>query len=270
LLLCGFVFFNPVFPMGQTNLILNLLFEGLRPSKIAAACGVTVDEVTGEIIKAIQERRVQRSQVLATLKEWENEIAVWFPMWKQKPQARSLKFIYGMLKESNLAGFDLDIEEVKLCLLCLEKSFTEGEIYEALCEIERTLHTKIRLILIENYGAEEKGWWRQGVPLDVRQYCVELREKDDNSLSDPPYNFTTLGHLLKILQHNKNPNHFKTRLPLSANGKALEIRAVCDDLIRLAKIRNTVMHPIRASPPSEAEFFFVKEMRTKLEISKWR
>jgi len=257
--------------MEQTKLILNLIEEGLRPLKIAVTCKIPIGQVTREITSAIQERRIKRSRVLATLdKEWHDQITVWFPAWKQRPRPATSEFIFKMLKESNLDDFDLDIEEVRLYLLCFEKGFKDGEIYEAVCEIERTLHTKIRSILIEKFGAQETGWWREGIPLDVRQYCADLREKDDNFTANQPFNYTTFGHLLNILKFAKNPNLFKSRLPLNENGKPQDMQTIVKELSRLVKVRNKIMHPIGAVSPTEEDFFFVKEIQRKLEIMKWR
>jgi hypothetical protein len=63
---------------------------------------------------------------------------------------------------------------------------------------------------------------------------------------------------------------FKGRLPLTANNKQPDIQTLFKELSRLGKIRNKVMHPIGTVPPTEEEFFFVKEMQTKLDIIKWR
>jgi hypothetical protein len=42
------------------------------------------------------------------------------------------------------------------------------------------------------------------------------------------------------------------------------------ELIKLNKIRNRVMHPIGAVPPTEEDFSFVKKMQAKLDLTKWR
>jgi hypothetical protein len=257
--------------MDHSSRILSLIIEGVRPSKIAETLNTPIGQVTEEITSAIQERRLQRSRVLATLdNEWQNQIAVWFSAWKKKPHAVSTKIVHGMLKESNLDNFDLSVEEVGLYLLCFEKGFRDGEIYEALCEIERTLHAKIRQILIEKFGAEENGWWRQGIQLDVRKYCVERREEDNDFPGSHPYNFTTLGHLGQILMYKQNPELFKKRFPLGANKKTPEMQAISKDFEQLRKIRNRVMHPIGEKPPTEEDFFFVKEMQVKFDLAKWR
>jgi hypothetical protein len=257
--------------MEQTNLILNLLSEGLRPSRIAATLSMSIAVVTQELTKAIHERRIKRSQVLATLEEkWQKEFAIWLPAWNKTPV--SIEFIHKMLKISNLSvgDFDVGIEELGLYLMCFEKAFKDGEIYEAMCDIERTLHAKIRKVLMETHREHPVDWWRKGVPSGVREECVTKWEKDMEFVDYPPYSYTTLGQLRIILQCKENTALFKARLPLSANGNEPNMELMLKDLEKLTKIRNKVMHPIGAAPPTEEEFFFVREMQAKLELTKWR
>ena len=263
--------------MEEMKRILNLVSEGLRPSKIAQACGTSVALVTQQITKAIQERRVPRSQVLATLdtpltpwlgKMWRDDILLWVPAWKKRPHIVSPEFIHTNLKAQNGDDFDLAPEEVKLYLLCFERAFKDGEMYEALCEIERTLHKKISMILIEKYGPKETGWWRQGVPKKVRVCTTQKREEDTEFADDPPYSYTTLIDLKVIIEDNQPL--FEPRLPLLANDKKAKLPVILKDLTRLNTIRNKVMHPVRAAPPTEEEFFFVTEMQARFELTKWR
>jgi hypothetical protein len=260
-----------VFIMEPVNQILNLVTEAVRPSKIAAACNILIALVTQQLTSAIHERDVPRSRVLATLeKKWQEEIEVWLPAWNKTPRRISIEFIHEMLRDSNLSDFDVTIEELGLYLLCFEKPFKDGEIYEAVCDIERTLHTKIRKVLMEAHREHSVDWWRKGVPSGVREECVIKWEKDKEYVEYPPYNYTTLGHLHEILKCNENTPLFKSRLPLSANGNEPNMELILRDLQKLMKIRNKVMHPIGAAPPTEEDFFFVTKMRAKFELTKWR
>lgn len=266
--------------MKQVTLMLNRLFEGYRLSEIANECNTSVTLVGEQISKAIREHRVTRSKVLATLatipkvgESWHDQLAMWVPAWQKKPRKISAEFIHTALKDANqdssLPTCDLDLEEVKLYLLCFEKAFEEGELYEALCEIERTLHARIKQVLVNEHGINESGWWRKGVPVGVRQYCVELREKDSVFVGNPPYSYTTLGQLADILKTKDNQSLFKSRLPLGSNSKAPNMNVIFRELERLTKIRNRVMHPIGAAP-TEEEFFFVKRMQAKFDVAQWR
>jgi hypothetical protein len=280
----------------QESLILNLATEGLRAKKIASSQGFSIATVVDALAKAMEERRIKRSQVLSSLEEvWQKELAIWAPAWNRKPRKVSLGFIHEMLRESNLdasdvericrahqlgpehqiASFDLGIEELGLYLLCFEKPFRDGEVYEALCEIERTLHAKVKAVLIENYGPHPSGWWRKGVLKDVRKKCVEEWEDEPDFVEYPPYHKTTLGQLQQIIQSAKDSKHpkkilFQARLPVVQKGRDPDMEVFKKEFSKLVSIRNKVMHPIGATPLNEDDLFFVKEMQAKLDVTKWR
>ncbi len=196
---------------------------------------------------AINKRRIKRSQVLATLpKDWQEQISAWAQILDKKQMEKKrteqlTKIVFDVLKENNGSDFDLTINEFKLYLLCYEKPFEGGEIYELLCEIERTLHAKIKAILTEKYRDR---WWKDGIPLAVREECATRSERDREFLGHPAYDYITLGELKSILQTNSKL--FKTRLPLDPTGKEPNMESVSKSLDRLTKIRNKVMHPIGA------------------------
>jgi hypothetical protein len=210
--------------------------------------------------------------VLATLDtQWKDQIGMWVPIWEKKPNAASPKLIHKILKETNLDDFDLEIEEVELYLLCFQKAFKAGEIYEALCEIERTLHAKIRMILIDTFGPQpETGWWRKGVPLSVRLDCVKRLEEDDECLNSIPYNYTTLINLKRIIEDNAGL--FENRMPSNAAAKRekADIKLILRKLTKLNKIRDRMMHPVGATPPNEDDFFFVNGIKDEFDVAKWR
>ena len=39
-----------------------------------------------------------------------------------------------------------------------------GDMYQQIAMLEMTLHDRVRARLEEEFGEEERGWWRQGVP----------------------------------------------------------------------------------------------------------
>ncbi len=254
--------------MEQAKLIQNQILEGLRPLEIAIQNKLLLKTVVEEIENAIDSRRIQRSQVLETLdEEWRKQIALYFPA-TQKPRPLSATLIHQILDESNLDSFDLETEEVRLYLKCFERPFKDGELYELVCEIERTLHTKIKLVLIDEYGESETGWWRKGVSLSIRQNCACLCEEDKSEEVQHPYNYTTLGQLKEILESKAGV--FKNRLPFGPNGKPPNMQTLGEELGRFVRIRNRVMHPIGTVRASEDDFFFIRDLQAKLDVTKWR
>jgi hypothetical protein len=191
-------------------------------------------------------------------------------MWKKAPRVMSPQFVREISEALYGGTFDLQPEEIKLYLHCFDKGFTDGRVYEVLCVIERTLHIRIKEILVRKYGVKVAEWWKKGIPKDVRLECAKLREQDtefdDNQRI--PYTYTTFGNLRKILESDRNL--FEQHVPLHAIGNPPDFEEFEMALGKLNKIRNRVMHPVTHYPPTEDDFHFVNEMRTKLEYNNWR
>lgn len=70
-----------------------------------------------------------------------------------------------------------------------------GDMYEDIRDIETQLHSKIKKILIEEFGVEN--WWRGGVPEEIRSSAVVSRERDVEPIDE--YCYTSFIDLKKIL-----------------------------------------------------------------------
>jgi len=149
--------------------------------------------------------------------------------------------------------------------LCLERDGAfMGDLYVFLMELEVALHQLIEAILKSEYGEEETGWWRKGVPQAVRVACVEAREKDYASPSEP-YSYTTLIHLKEVIKNQWSL--FARYLPRSV---AIDKPKLMKSLDKANAIRNKVMHPVRAERPSQDEFDFIRELHRILHRKEWR
>jgi hypothetical protein len=61
----------------------------------------------------------------------------------------------------------------------------------------------VRSKLEESFGKDETGWWRQGIPAEIRTVCASRREQDDEPAANP-FAYTDLVHLFKIIDRNWN------------------------------------------------------------------
>jgi hypothetical protein len=134
------------------------------------------------------------------------------------------------------------------------------DMYENLRAVEIHLHTLIRQVLVSKFGDGEFGWWRGGIPENLRTKLAARRE-GDREPAEHAYHYTDLIDLGEILAVNWE--HFQKEFPseISSNRKAL-----LSDLVRLNGIRNRVMHPVRSSPPIQSEFEFVESIKQKLGV----
>jgi hypothetical protein len=252
------------------SVILCLLSDGLNPYQIAKQSGISTSSLILQIHTAIGAGSILRSDVYVSLKKkWLNPITERVAGLNTLPSKKSmplfLKSLQMLLPAYDDNGVcDLDYDDVEFYFSFAGRSFLAVEIYEMLFEIEVNLHTKIRAILQKQYGHSEAGWWTQGVPETVRRSCADELEKNAKFVTEPKYNFTTLLNLKEIIE--KRWAIFSHLLPSYAQK---EKEKFSDEFDRLNGIRNKVMHPVRGAPPTEEEFIFVKQMQTKLDLSKW-
>jgi len=243
--------------LSTDSVLLNLMADGLTLSTIAKQCGVSTCSLIQNIDSAVHAGRVLRSQVQSALnKDWLDLVA---PMTRN-PRVFTPKVISHMLKET-YSNCDLDLEEVALYVLYCKKSYRAIDLYEVLHDMERTLHTKIKEVLIRKY---HEFWWKTGVPKSVRTSCQVAVEDDPEHRDEHPYDYTTLLNLKEIL--DKQWSLFGKQLPLDVAQRKPDLMK---DFNRLNAIRNKVMHPVRHAPPSDEEFAFAKHMQMQLDISRW-
>jgi Swt1-like HEPN len=138
-------------------------------------------------------------------------------------------------------------------------AYAFGDLYEDIRLVEVTLHTRIREALQEEFGKKEDGWWRKGLPVNVRKKLVERREEDEHPASHA-YEYTDIVDLANIL--DRNWSTIATKVVGSLHDK----RSTLTDLHDLNRIRRKVMHPVRSTLPAEEEFEFTRRMRRRFQI----
>jgi hypothetical protein len=129
--------------------------------------------------------------------------------------------------------------------------------YELLRTVEVRLHSFIKQAFIAEFGEEQ--WWRSGVPDNIRAECAALLEKDPEP-ADEPYCYTHLINLREILDK---------RWPILSKYMPRELltrkKDLLERLLKLNRIRNSVMHPVRNPDLREDDFEFVRDIETELK-----
>jgi hypothetical protein len=128
-----------------------------------------------------------------------------------------------------------------------------GDLYEYLADTEVALHRMVRATLVGTFGPDESGWWRQGVPTEIRKACVQAREEDPDPVEDP-FSYTTLIHLAKII--DQNWKLFVERLPSQF---AQDKKSLLHQFNRLNSLRNAVMHPVKGLSWGREDFAFARD-----------
>jgi len=234
--------------MGVREETLELLHQGLSPKEIAIAKGVNIKTTLAYLDELVGRGRLRRSDIFFSI-------------------SKDIRDAYR--RDQYKKELNVDHEDIMVINKYGTAHTALGDMYEDIRFIETQLHKIIRLALEEEYGGGELVWWRNGIPLSIRQNCQSRREADDEPVTDP-YCYTDLLDLWQIL--DKQWNMLRKVLPddLSADKKSLRSK-----FTRLNSIRRKVMHPVRGVIPSEDDFDFIREFKKPLlsrieaELSDW-
>jgi hypothetical protein len=131
-----------------------------------------------------------------------------------------------------------------------------GDMYELVRALEVRLHVFVKQAFIAEFGEEQ--WWRSGVPDGIRAECAALLEKDPEP-AEEPYCYTHMINMREIL--DKRWPVLSKYMPGELLNKKKDL---LERLLRLNRIRNSVMHPVRNSALDEEEFGFVRTLDAEL------
>jgi hypothetical protein len=226
--------------MARKNEAEQLLRQGLCPSEIAGRMGISVKSVIQYLRTQVGEGSLRLSDLYFS----------WSPTKREILQNAS----FGEYTDRLLTANGLCRDELYLFLSVSGPYVFVGDLYEYVSMAEVGIHRLVRVRLEHEFGPDENGWWRKGIPSSIRVKCVSRREEDDDPCEEP-YAYTTLIDLGGVI--SKNWGLFEAEVPKDyrANRKQLE-----SDLVRLNKIRNSVMHPVKERKWSEDDFVFARRM----------
>lgn len=238
--------------MARKHEAVGLLHEGNPPSAIAKRMGVSVSTVMGYLYNQVGEGRIHRSDIVFSIDQNTRDLI--------ERAICELNTTENEVLVSHLPSGYIDRDDLRVYLELRDARVALGDMYELIREIEVTLHRVIKDVLSETFGPD---WWRKGVPEGIRAECAASRERDADP-AEEPYCYTTLIHLKDIL--DKRWSVFSKVLPpkVSTNRNELLSR-----LTELNRIRNSVMHPVKASPPTEVDFGFVRDLSSYLRLKEW-
>lgn len=241
--------------MGKRDEALALLRQGLTPSQIRKRQGVTLSTILAYLDELVGGGRLRRSDIFFSIPS-ETRRAVFSHFADLDPsQWNSVGAECYRMKDR---GIDVERDDVEVVARYRDERFALGDMYEDVRSIEVELHSLVKKSLQDKYGTSEDGWWREGVPLNIRQKCVSRREEDDEPLSDP-FRYSDIVDLRSIVE--KQWSVIAERLPGQA---ASDKKRLSADLVKLNQIRKLVMHPVRGGIPSEEDFEFLRSLRTRL------
>ena len=236
--------------MARKDQAVELLRRGLPPSEIARQMNTSGAVVMQYLCLKIGEGELRRSDLAFSIPR---ELRIAIEVAIEATRSTHSGVITRAVRRAGIAADRLDIG---VYLHYRRARVVLGDMYELLRTIEVRLHAFIKQAFIAEFG--EENWWRGGVPDDIRAECAALSEKDPEPAGEP-YCYTHLISLREIL-NKRWAVLSKYMAPALVNNK----KDLLERLLKLNRIRNSVMHPVRHSALSEDDFEFVRDLECDL------
>ena len=224
----------------------NLIKSGISPLEVASELNQPTGKVAQMLLLQIGEGKLTYADVLFTitpnkLTEYEQALE----RFRDRSQ-------FSLIQSLRARGIGHDrAKELELYLRC--RDAVAGDMYLAIRRLEVGLHQFVRQVLEDAFPGKNDEWWRNGVPLGIRQRCAQIREEDEDPLD--AYSYTTLINLKSIIEVNWTM--FVEALPRQLTTNKREFMRKMD---RLNSIRNRVMHPTKLAPVRRDEYEFIIQM----------
>ena len=174
--------------MGARDETLELLQSGKSPSQIASTRQVSLKTTLGYLDHLVGEGRTRRFDIYSSL-----------PKEIRRTVHEIVATCGDNRRKFNKACREhgLDDEDVEVVRRYGNPRSLMADMYGDLALIEIVLHDVIRKKLVQEYGPAESGWWKQGIPLPIREKCVARRESDDTPVES--YRYTDLIDLRALI-----------------------------------------------------------------------
>jgi hypothetical protein len=218
----------------------------VSPSQIAREIGAPLGVVMNYLYRLVGEGGLRRSDILFTLDR------------RARQEIEKIILEHGTIQPGKIrrylgaAGIAVDSDDLRIYLKLRDARVDLGDTYEVIRDLELNLHKFIREALIREHGAEQ--WWREGVPLSVREDCAVINERDPEPAQDL-FCYTTVMHLFVV---------FDKQWTALANFLPAKLKSNKQDFLgrlkRLNSIRNKVMHPVKGYVITEEDFDFLREL----------
>lgn len=241
--------------MGRPRDCADLIREGNTPSEIAQRLGISPQSVIQYLYTAVGQRLILFSDIVFSIPH-ETRSAIDKTIAELATDDPNI-----VIGEAQARGIDVALDDLTFYLRL--RSEVVGDLYFFVTDLEKNLHSLVEGILKWEYGPEEEGWWRQGIPEKVRVECVERRERAVDP-ADGPYCYTDFIHLKQIL--DENWPLFSRYLPKDV---AKDKRVLLKELVDANAIRNKIMHPVRGNTPGDEDFKFIRQLRSRLAKPTW-
>ncbi|HYG99615.1 MAG TPA: hypothetical protein VD837_10830 [Terriglobales bacterium] len=236
--------------MARKDQAAELLRQGLPPSEIARQMGTSSAAVMQYLCLKIGEGELRRSDLAFSIP---HDLRAAIEQAIEKTGSLSSWVITRELRKQGITANRLD---VGVYINYRRARVVLGDMYELVRTVEVRLHAFVKQAFIAEHGEDQ--WWRTGVPDNIRAECAALLEKDPDP-AEEPYCYTHLISLREML--DKRWPVLSKYMPSHLLNKKKDL---LERLLRLNRIRNSVMHPVRNAVLTEDDFEFVRDLEADL------
>jgi len=237
--------------MARKDQAADLLRQGYPPSQIAAQMGTTPSAIMQYLCLGIGEGELRRSDIAFSLP---HDVRVAIEAAIEQTGSNSAAAITRTIRRKGIQANRVD---VSVYIHYRRARVVLGDMYELLRMVEVRLHSFVKQAFIAEFGEEQ--WWRSGVPDNIRAECAALLEKDPEP-ADEPFCYTHLISLREIL--DKRWSVLSKYMPKDLLNQKKDL---LERLLKLNRIRNSVMHPVRNAVLTEDDFEFVRDLESELK-----
>ncbi len=237
--------------MARKDQAADLLRQGLPPSQIAQQMHISPAAVMQYLCLKIGEGELRRSDIAFSLPH-DARVAIEEIIEKSEGSV-TVGRLQRELRKRHVTANRID---VGVYLHYRRARVVLGDMYELVRNVEVRLHSFIKQAFIAEFT--EENWWRGGVPDNIRAECAALLEKDPEPAGEP-YCYTHLINLREIL--DKRWPILSKFMPKQLLNQKKELM---ERLLKLNRIRNSVMHPVRNAALTEEDFEFVRDLASDL------
>lgn len=228
----------------------NLIKSGKSPSDVAFELNKPMGEVARMLLLQIGEGNLTYADVFFTISPHKLD------EYEQALERFRDRSRFSLIQSLRARGIGHDqAQELELYLRC--RDAVAGDMYLAIRRLEVRLHQFVRRILEGAFPRNNDAWWRNGVPLTIRQRCAQIREEDEDPFD--AYSYTTFIDLKRIIDANWAV--FVEALPRQLTTDKREFMRNMD---RLNSIRNRVMHPTKLASVLREEYEYVIQMMGRI------
>jgi predicted transcriptional regulator len=243
--------------MARKDEAADLLTKGKCPSEIAVVMGITIGSVEHYLYTKVGEGAIRRSDILFSIN------ATFRSVIEDVIRNTGKTDCYSVFSAARRQGCQLNYKDLEIYMKLRDARIPLGDMYEFIYQIETTLHEMIKRTLVNQYGEGEKGWWRKGIPVDIRRDCSKLWQEDAEPAAEP-FCYTTIVHLKRIID-----DQWATFSQVLPGTLPKEKKKLLSNLNKLNGIRNYVMHPVKGMPITEEDFAFVRAFNKVMKSDNW-